>query len=362
MENNDVIQDIISDFNLLESLYDCVRIVNPVEKKVATIIKDFNHPTNDNDACYDLWVKERVCENCISMRANLHHKSFTKVECHASNIFIITAVPVRENVVIEFMQNIPPEYFALNKKYSSMTRLIEKQNVSIVKNVLTNIYHDKYVFERLPYDIHTSFKEKITIVLFVIEIKNMDYIYSTYGYTVGNQILIEAATALRGLPRHSNDWISNYHGLRFLLVMYGLNENQVGRNCNHIKERIKNINFNIENEPVKIEVHIGYHILKDKFLTPEQFIEKANEMLVTENVLERSDRSTDDLINKYSFTSREKEIISLLLKGKSNAEIAGDLYIGLSTVKKYMAGLFLKMEVKSRTELVAKLLPAGRVS
>jgi len=54
-----------------------------------------------------------------------------------------------------------------------------------------------------------------------------------------------------------------------------------------------------------------------------------------------------------ALTAREREIAVLLFEGKSNAEIAGALFIGLSTVKKHISAVLEKMNVKSRTEFVA---------
>jgi diguanylate cyclase (GGDEF)-like protein len=183
----------------------------------------------------------------------------------------------------------------------------------------------------------------------------MNIINNNYGYPVGDQIIDAVAKSLKNLPRHAKDWISSFRGARFALVMYDLSENQLGRIYNTIYEQIDRINFSSDGNVIKIEVGIGYHILKDSFITTDQFIEKAKEMIKTESRLEGNDNSIKRLILKYSFTYREKEIALLLLSGKSNIEIASALYIGLSTVKKHISSIFRKMDVKSRTELVSKL-------
>ncbi len=359
MENHDIIDKIILDFNFIENLYESIRLVDPIEKKVYKVIKGFNkrfNKVNAYDNCYDFWENNKVCENCISCRAYIHNRTYTKIEYNQSGIYILTAVPLNNyNIVFEFMQNVSSDYFDHNKNFGDIIKLIKKQNLSIVKNTLTNLYNDQFIFERLPHDIAFSFRENINVALFIIKIKEMDYINNTYGYAAGDQIIKEAAKALKGLPRREKDWISSYRGIRFVLVMYGINENQVGRICNHIYERVNSLNFSFNDTPVKIQVGIGYHILKDKVISPEQFIENAKNMLKAENKLEKFDISAQKLLLEYSLTYREKEIALLLLKGKSNTEIANALYIGLSTVKKHVSALFSKTEVKSRTELVAKL-------
>lgn len=356
MDNTDFIQKMILEFNFIESLYESIRLINPIKKEVFKNIKGSNELINADGTCYGFWQNNKVCENCISIRAYNQAKSFTKVEYNEENIYIVTAVPLKQyELVIEFLQNVSTDYLDHDKKFYEIIKLIQKQNLSVVKNILTYIHNEQFIFERLPYDIATSFKEGIHVTLFIIKIKDMNMINNTYGYQVGDQMIEAVAKSLKSLPRSEKDWISSYRGVRFAIVMYGINENKVGRICNHIYEQINNINFSANGNVIKIDVGIGYHILKETLITPELFLEKANEMMKTKSRLEDKDNSIKRLTLNYSFTFREKEIALLLLKGKSNIEIANDLYIGLSTVKKHISSLFSKTDVKSRTELVAKL-------
>lgn len=54
-------------------------------------------------------------------------------------------------------------------------------------------------------------------------------------------------------------------------------------------------------------------------------------------------------------TKREAEIASLMARGKTNKEIAGDLCISENTVKTFVKRLFIKMGVHSRSELISAL-------
>jgi len=60
------------------------------------------------------------------------------------------------------------------------------------------------------------------------------------------------------------------------------------------------------------------------------------------------------MINTYGesvLTKREEDVVSHLLKGKSNVQIAAGLNISLNTVKTHLKHVFSKMEVRSRQEL-----------
>ncbi len=55
------------------------------------------------------------------------------------------------------------------------------------------------------------------------------------------------------------------------------------------------------------------------------------------------------------FSAREKEVINLLLQGKSNKQIALALSISASTVEYHLKNIYKKLQVSSRTEAVLRL-------
>jgi len=54
-------------------------------------------------------------------------------------------------------------------------------------------------------------------------------------------------------------------------------------------------------------------------------------------------------------SNREKEVVNLLLEGKSNKQIASALHITESTVEFHLKNIYAKCGVSSRTELILKL-------
>lgn len=62
-----------------------------------------------------------------------------------------------------------------------------------------------------------------------------------------------------------------------------------------------------------------------------------------------------DFVKMYSLTKRETEITQLIIQGKSNAEIAGELFISETTVKKHVSNIFEKTGIGRREELIIKI-------
>jgi DNA-binding NarL/FixJ family response regulator len=52
---------------------------------------------------------------------------------------------------------------------------------------------------------------------------------------------------------------------------------------------------------------------------------------------------------------REKQVLALVVKGLTNREIAGRLYLAESTVKTHLASAFRKLDARSRSEAVARI-------
>lgn len=94
-------------------------------------------------------------------------------------------------------------------------------------------------------------------------------------------------------------------------------------------------------------VWIATQLLKPKIQTV--IVEKEVQLPVP-----NEDSINERELEKLKLSAREYEVLQLLTQGYSNAEIAENLFLSLSTIKTHVSNLFIKMDVKSRTQAIEK--------
>ncbi|MBO4272891.1 response regulator transcription factor, partial [Microbispora triticiradicis] len=56
---------------------------------------------------------------------------------------------------------------------------------------------------------------------------------------------------------------------------------------------------------------------------------------------------------EHPLSNREMEVVQAVARGRTNREIAAELFISLSTVKTHVSGIQAKLGVRNRVEIAA---------
>jgi two-component system response regulator DevR len=72
---------------------------------------------------------------------------------------------------------------------------------------------------------------------------------------------------------------------------------------------------------------------------------------VTARVLERLRKGPDEDERLKGITDQERRILNLLAEGKTNRQIAGEMFLAEKTVKNYVSGVLSKLGMQRRTQI-----------
>ncbi len=110
-------------------------------------------------------------------------------------------------------------------------------------------------------------------------------------------------------------------------------------------------------DDLRIEIYTGMVALFFTILgiwITNQFAKQKNNILIIEKEIPENSLIDKNELQKLNLSNREYEVLKLLTKGYSNADIADHLFLSVSTIKTHVSNLLLKMNVKSRTQAIEK--------
>ncbi|MEV6206408.1 response regulator transcription factor [Kitasatospora sp. NPDC051914] len=76
----------------------------------------------------------------------------------------------------------------------------------------------------------------------------------------------------------------------------------------------------------------------------------------------RANRSAAEAVARAGLTDREAEVLRLVARGLSNAEIAAELFLGVQTVKTHVSSVLAKLGARDRTQAVVTAYESGFVA
>lgn len=247
----------------LKEIFDYVRIINPEDKVIkASLGPEYFHTITHNE-CYQFWHKNKVCENCISMRAIAENRSLVKFEMESGKVYMVIAAPFHlegQLCAIELIKDVSDNHIVENiTRLSNMdySNIIEELNRSVVTDGLTGLYNKRYIQEHLPYEIRQIQTKGMPIAIAIADIDHFKRINDTYGHLLGDEILKQFGALLKDSVRSHGDWVARYGGEEFLIVLKNINAEPFEHLINRIRENIENSQFLVEDKRIQFTISIG---------------------------------------------------------------------------------------------------------
>ena len=278
---NKELDELIIKYGILEKAFDHIRVIDPLEHTV--LFHNGADSVSTGFHCFELLGKNKVCENCISIRAYHDDKTYTKIEYNKDNVFFIIAIPVDlpdRRVVIEIIINATSSLILETNQgniYSEMHEVIDKMNNLVLKDSLTGVYNRRYINEKLPEEIKHARNSEKSISIIMVDIDYFKKVNDTYGHLCGDRALKKFAQILsQGLNR-TTDWVARFGGEEFLICLPGANNEVAGQIAERLRKKVEKSVITYGNKKFQITASFGINtITPGKHITMNEVLELAD--------------------------------------------------------------------------------------
>jgi DNA-binding NarL/FixJ family response regulator len=106
-----------------------------------------------------------------------------------------------------------------------------------------------------------------------------------------------------------------------------------------------------------MEAGASGYLLKDS--PPEELVASVRRAALGSRVVDARVRSRLDSGDPAALSEREREVLRLVAAGRTNAQIAAELFLSQATVKTHLVHVFDKLGAGSRTDAVARARARG---
>jgi two-component system, cell cycle response regulator len=260
-----LIEQVKDRLSIFKNLYDVIRIIDPINKKVIEV-DGCKEETKENP-CYCIWGRDELCKNCASMRAYLENDTFVKLQYKGNKVCLLTATPIlidNNLYIAEILKDISDKGKIKDINISDSNnaeKLISEINDRIIKDELTGIYNRRFINERLPVDINNSNKKEQALSVIMADIDFFKKINDDYGHVIGDKVLSDFAGLLKSCVRKDSDWVARYGGEEFLIVLNNTDSESAYKVAEKIRKLLEATKFNYEDISINITSSFGVHSL-----------------------------------------------------------------------------------------------------
>jgi diguanylate cyclase (GGDEF)-like protein len=259
-ELDKLIQQVMS----FDHMYQLIRVIDPINKTVVFERDNEELELNEKfETCYNFWNKNKVCNNCVSMRAYNENDVCIKIETTDNKIIMATAIPIKleeKIIVVELIKDVTNSMVLDDSKLSKssdIVKLLEMASLAAVTDELTNIYNKRYIQEKLPVELVISKLNKEPLSLMIADIDHFKRINDTYGHLAGDGILRQFCQIIKNNLREEKDWLARFGGEEFMICLTQTDHNTALKVAERLRKSIEDTVFVYNEEKIKITASFG---------------------------------------------------------------------------------------------------------
>lgn len=264
------VKKMLDDLKFIDKICDVIRIVDPIKKTVISYGHgNFNKIDNN---CFDFWGKNKVCDNCVSIRAYNSNETYIKIEYNQNTTFMVTAIPFEisnRRIVIEMLKDITGSIFVgkngeANNISTEIHSMIDNMNNLALKDHLTQIYNRRYIEEKLPVDLVNTALLSQPLSIIMADIDFFKKVNDTYGHLTGDCVLKSFVETISECIIRDSDWIARYGGEEFIICLPGANLEKARDVAEQMRKSIEDKDINCDGNKIRITASFGVYSIKAK--------------------------------------------------------------------------------------------------
>ena len=157
----------------------------------------------------------------------------------------------------------------------------EQIKILSLTDPLTGSYNRRYLIENLAKDIKKAQRYRSSFSLVMCDLDHFKKVNDKYGHQVGDTVLIEFVSSIKGTYRNDVDWVARYGGEEFLIVLPDTN----AKGAQILAERLRNAIANkvIVSDGRKVNVTASFGVTGFDADT-------SNDLVSTEALIRKSDQ------------------------------------------------------------------------
>lgn len=291
------LSELQKNLDFFHKMYDMVRIIDPIHKSVIEYRSSGTMQTSET--CFAYWGNDRICDNCISMRAYREQKSFMKLEHNPDAVMLVTAVPIdsaQQPVVLELLKNATDTMMigeGAFYKGDILFNAVQDMSDMIIRDELTSIYNRRFLDERLPSDIVTAITRQTPLSLIFIDIDNMKIANDTIGHAAGDKLLIHTSKIIEENIRSKTDWVARYGGDEFVVCLNHADNEAALRVSKQIEDGFQSAALSVQDSEITIKASFGVVTMPESGLTAAELIDLADKRMYASK--KRHKKAKEDL-------------------------------------------------------------------
>ncbi|MDD3347829.1 EAL domain-containing protein [Oscillibacter sp.] len=253
--------------SFLTEVFDVVRLVDPSDTAVITIHPDGTLQKAEY-TCFQVWGKERRCDNCSSMCAKQGRCVLSKYELIQNDIFYVMSRPIQiylpdgkeESLVLEVVSCVTGEAGLCECGENNIHEMLERTHAMIYSDPLTGVYNRRYLDELLfLHHGQNSVAKQVGFVL--LDLYDFKSVNNVYGHLVGDQVLVQLAENLKTCIRDS-DSIIRMGGDEFIVAFTNCEEDTMPAAVERLRQSVEEVFYGRE-EQLVMQADFGYAYTAD---------------------------------------------------------------------------------------------------